>query len=327
MSSQNDNGSNQESKSENLIVLQEEVTRDIQTFRETNIWPDDIMMKAAKAGSLDLFKQIHELGSGVNVTDCQVRVHGLELRLNVNICHILSYYGYLDCLQYAYEHGAKMDIHSTRYAAMNGNVQCLQYLLDRGCPIDEDASRVAIKYGELECVQYLVECGHPVIKQACVVACEFGRLNILVYLIKKQFPVTYTMYEAAIDHAFRLCCRYYDTPPSFMVRAQCLLYLLEHHHLSQDDLETLLQTRFGSARFQEICQRYPEDQDAFYTLFNYRVWRESFFSVDFSKSPFVESFISRKKEELQLLTDHTSFLVDENLLPRDIVKYNIMTYY
>ena len=70
------------------------------------------------------------------------------------------YYGHIECLKYAHEHGCPWHPATTRDAARNGHLECLKYAHEHGCPWHPHTTKAAACRGHLECLKYIYEhCG------------------------------------------------------------------------------------------------------------------------------------------------------------------------
>ena len=69
--------------------------------------------------------------------------------------------GFIECLEYAHEHGCPWDAETSSCAAAGGHLECLKYAHEHGCPWDAFTCIYASANGHLECLKYAHEHGAP----------------------------------------------------------------------------------------------------------------------------------------------------------------------
>lgn len=69
--------------------------------------------------------------------------------------------GYLDCMKWLHEAGARWSIDVSHCAASYGNLECLKYAHMHGCPWTSDVLFDTINEGHLDCVKYLYKNNCP----------------------------------------------------------------------------------------------------------------------------------------------------------------------
>ena len=69
--------------------------------------------------------------------------------------------GFIECLEYAHEHGCPWDAETSSCAAAGGHLECLKYAHEHGCPWDAFTCIYASANGHLECLKYAHQNGAP----------------------------------------------------------------------------------------------------------------------------------------------------------------------
>lgn len=96
-------------------------------------------------------------------------------------CEYAAGGGYLDCLQYACAHGAKLSSNSICYAAKNEQYECLVWLHKQGCKLTVDAGVYAARNKHSKYLRYMLDNGCPRNKVICNEAARAGNLENLIY--------------------------------------------------------------------------------------------------------------------------------------------------
>jgi len=168
----------------------------INYFEEINIIlktkKDDLRSEAARIGSLNLFKIIHEYGYTWNIWTC------ISVAKN----------GYLECLKYLHENGCPWNEELCEKAAENGHLDCLRYAHENGCPWDELTCSGAASSGQLDCLRYAHENGCPWSSHTCTFAAQNGHYDCLVYAHENGCPWCSNTCESAASNGRLDCLRY-----------------------------------------------------------------------------------------------------------------------
>ncbi len=115
-----------------------------------------------------------------------------------------TYFGHLDCLKYAHEHGCPWDPTTTRAAAHNGYLECLKYAHENGCPWDPQTTWAAACYGNLECLKYAHKQGCPWHPATARSATYNGHLECLKYIYEHCGDIA-TWEDSDLEHKFEKC--------------------------------------------------------------------------------------------------------------------------
>lgn len=128
---------------------------------------DEITEAAARKGSLEVLKYVHESGAPFSSAVCSQAALG----------------GYLDCLIYAHENGSPWDNLTTERAAAARSLECVKYAVENGCPVGTACDEAAVK-GHLECIQYLHSKGVRLEKSAKLQAAHNEHFECFKYLVE-----------------------------------------------------------------------------------------------------------------------------------------------
>jgi hypothetical protein len=139
---------------------------------------------------------------------------------SATIAEYLAEKGYLTCLQYVHEHGARWDVNTCLDAAKNGHLTCLQYAHENSCAWNESTCYYSALNGQVECLKYAHEHGCDWSYTSIFAAAKTNRLACLKYA-----------YENGCPRALGKTASYYDM--TLMSAAagngslECLKYLHE----------------------------------------------------------------------------------------------------
>ena len=107
---------------------------------------------------------------------------------NINeICDIIAYKGYINCLKYAHENKYQWNAGTCYNAAKGGHLNCLKYAHENGCEWDKDTCSSAAG-NSLECLKYARENGCEWDSDTCMNAALNGHLECLNYAHENGCP-------------------------------------------------------------------------------------------------------------------------------------------
>lgn len=131
-----------------------------------------IISSAARGGSLECLKYLHELGYPLLDVDCISAVEG----------------GNIDCLRYLHEHGCVLSEDVFREAVTNLNVEMVEYLHKNNCPHDEDPYPETINIEGTDMAKCLHRLGYPLNEEVFDEAVHRGNFELVEYLHKNNCP-------------------------------------------------------------------------------------------------------------------------------------------
>ena len=114
------------------------------------------------------------------------------MKLNKKLCkncNKAAEKGDLECLRYAYEHGAKHNEFTTAFAASKGHLHCLKFMHEHGFPLNKTTCSVASMFGHLDCLKFLHENQCPWDAFTCTWAAKKGHLQCLQYAHENGCPL------------------------------------------------------------------------------------------------------------------------------------------
>ena len=161
--------------------------------------------KAAADGDLERLKQVHRVYPPWERIVPEYRDVDDDLDLLCTVAAIAAKEGHLDCLQYAHENGAVIDVFTCLEAAKGGSVECLKYAHENvegaefyfgidGESLDESVRLEAAQHGHLDCLKFIHENGrgsnfHNL--DLCLEAMYNGSFECLKYVHENGSPVTW----------------------------------------------------------------------------------------------------------------------------------------
>jgi hypothetical protein len=154
---------------------------------------DDVLVKAAKYGSIKTVKHLRSL----------------NFPWNKQVCNYAVEYGYFDILKYAVENGCPLDAYvCVKAIRHDDHLDCFKYLIEKGCPLDEDVTDAAVEYGKIDFLKYAVENGCPLAEDACCNAAHYGYLDCLTYVHENGALLGITACINAVIHGHLDCLKY-----------------------------------------------------------------------------------------------------------------------
>ena len=154
--------------------------------------------EAAKAGDLQLLKQLREEGKEWNKgTTAYSAIHGHLDCLKYAIengcdyergfmCIYAAGNGHLDCLTYLYNHGGfEWNAETCRLASHHGHLECLKYMHENGCEWDIDTVNYAAQSGHTDCIQYAIQNGCEWNESSVHNSLYIGHINTFKYFYQE----------------------------------------------------------------------------------------------------------------------------------------------
>ena len=225
------------------------------------------------------------------------------MRLNIQqICCEDLYHsvknGHLDCLTYLVENGSIVYDELLDFSAEYGHFECLKYLHSKGCQLSSWASAYAAENGDLDCLKYLIANDCPLYEIAIFNASANGHLDCLKYLITNGCPNPRNSIKGSI---YYMVSRFH---------IQCLKYYINESLIENvDDLFITL-------------DKYPTIVDL-----HDKWWRNLLFNKDLSKYNTLNNLVTKEKTEIsnkiQFCEEHLSY----KLVPNDVVKHILSSYF
>ena len=177
-------------------------------------------------------------------------------------------------------------------AAHRGHLECLKYLHENKHEWHYDCTTFAAANGHLECLKYCAENGCELNSAATAFSAATGKLDCLKYCIEKGFKWDKATSECAAKEG----------------HLECLKYCIEKGHL--------------------LHEFYRCKIDSFVAVLDDPWWRNYLFSVDLSTNKKLQEIVNQKKQQIETDIENSKILYEElNLLPKDVVKYNIQCYF
>jgi hypothetical protein len=229
----------------------------------------------------------------------------IKNKFTSKVLRIEAALGEILVLKYAHENGCDWDVSITCSAAENGQLECLKYLHENGCPWNEYTTPAAAENGHLDCLKYAHENGCPWDEYTTRAAAENGHLDCLKYAYENGCP----LYDIAIEYAAQ------------NGHVECVQYAIENDLVF--DLEDVII---------ELCH-FLRDYDKLTILLDDSWWRNYLFNLDFT--PYIPSLyitlekqINKKKAQIEQDKENSNILYEElNVVPKDVVKYVIQSYF
>lgn len=224
-------------------------------------------------------------------------------QINIDTISYAVLNGHLDCLTFFLENTNIYNIENIDYhellifAAKHGHLDCIKYLYSKGSPLSTWTIAYAAEYGHLDCVKYLIANGCPVDNVAIFNAAANGHLDCVKYLIANGCSISNTN-KSSIYYIVR------------NGHKDVLKYYINENFIKNlDDLFIAL-------------DKYPSIIDL-----DDKFWRDLLFNKDLSKYNTLNSFVTESKTEIsnkiQLCEEHLSY----KLVPNDIVKHILSSYF
>jgi hypothetical protein len=177
-------------------------------------------------------------------------------------------------------------------AAHRGHLECLKYLHENKHEWHYDCTTFAAANGHLECLKYCSENGCELNSAATAFSAAMGKLDCLKYCIEKGFKWDNAAAKCAANEG----------------NLECLKYCIQNNNLLDD---------FSRCK-----------TDPFLTVLDDDWWRNYLFSFDLSTNKKLQEIVNQKKQQIETDIENSKILYEElNLLPKDIVKYNIQCYF
>ena len=163
-------------------------------YEEGYTVPRDVCITAGRAGRLDVLEFFYD--AVIRADDCCSDV-AITCNWNRDVLVAATANGYVDCLQYAHEHGCEWDPDVAVAAAENGNLNCLQYAHEHGCDWNFQVMLAASSNGHLDCLQYAHEHGCEWTSEVTSCSSRNGHLDCLQYAYEHGCPWE----DSATNHA------------------------------------------------------------------------------------------------------------------------------
>lgn len=143
--------------------------------------------------------------------------------------------GYLSCLQYAHENGARWDVTT----CMNANLDCLKYAHESACEWNELTCYYSALHNRVDCLKYAHEHGCEWTYTTAFAAAKNNHLECLKYC-----------YENGCPRAPQYANTYYDTSSVMSTAASngsldCIKYLHEQQGESWTEALLIVMTKYG----------------------------------------------------------------------------------
>jgi len=161
-------------------------------------WGSGVYYFAAKGGSLEILKYLHENGCDKG---------RLEIyKFNVETCtKAAAENGHFEVLKYLRELGFAWNSYTMRGAAENGHLEIVKYLHENGCPWNDGVFNMTAAKGHFEVLKWLHENGCPWSEYAGSNAAAEGHFEILIWLRENGCPWDkYTCSTAAENGHFEI---------------------------------------------------------------------------------------------------------------------------
>lgn len=151
------------------------------------------------------------------------------------IAEYLAGEGYLSCLQYAHENGARWDVTT----CMNANLDCLKYAHENACEWNELTCYYSALHNRVDCLKYAHEHGCEWTYTTAFAAAKNNHLECLKYC-----------YENGCPRAPQYANTYYDTSSVMSTAASngsldCIKYLHEQQGESWTEALLIVMTKYG----------------------------------------------------------------------------------
>ena len=173
---------------------------------------------AASGGHLDVLRYAHENGCpGTSVRAQQRRKTGTLTVFDAHengcdwskwTCIRAASGGHLDCFKYAHENGCVWDEGTCSEAANRGHLEVMKWLHNNGCPWNEWVCRSAASCGHLDCLQYAHENGCDWYEDTCSAAASGGHLDCLKYAHENGCPWNELTCNNAANEGHLDCLQY-----------------------------------------------------------------------------------------------------------------------
>ena len=243
------------------------------------------------------------------------------------VCTQAASKGYLDCLQYAHEHGCPWNEETCSSAAYRGHLNCLKYAYQNGCPWDKDTCTMAAVSGRLACLMFAHENGCPWYEETCSSAASNGHLACLEYANQNGCEWDERTCTNAALHDHLDCLEYAIThgcPISY--KTICIEFLVKESYARfihfyrlwpNDDLRKVT---FWKDLNIDIPHRFIFTMDL-----HDSVYRSTLFLTDLSRHPHLQQKVERAKLDVEKRRDVCLLYLQEHITT-DVCQFAICPY-
>jgi hypothetical protein len=296
--------------------------------------------KAAKRGHLECLQSI------VSKTDFT-----WDSKHQKEAAILASRYGHLDCLQYAHQNGCYLhdlcqlivdgqllEKTAVNVAILGGHIDCLRYAHQEAeVELTEEAFIIAAIKGHLNCIEYLHQQGHAWYHGTVALCARYGHLDCLRFACENGAPYSNDTFDITDDtgNGEIVNCSP-ETIAAVYGHMDCLKYLRE-----KDPIRNVETIEFAMLYKKLECAEYLIEQGFPCIVRDFWIeqgrldpehldepfWRDFLLNKAILRdAPSVQRLVDQKKAEIEKTKEACMYLVSENKIVEDIVKYVLHVY-